>query len=149
MASRLNDLEGPGVLQISFRILANAQDIEFSGLHSGIRGALTGKGTIDVQIELTCPGPMTKADAEGRCEKLPTLHQASYSATMRIAPRESCSGMKNAMSVLDRQVLDTLTKPGFRLPILSDWLQHEVWTMERYQGWAKTLRNISSRENAW
>ncbi len=91
VASRLNDLEGPGVLQISFRILANAQDIELSGLHSGIRGALTGKGTIDVQIELTCPGPMTKADAEGRCEKLPTLHQASYSATMRIAPRESCS----------------------------------------------------------
>ncbi len=45
--------------------------------------------------------------------------------------------MKNAMNVLDRQVLDTLTKPGFRLPILSEWLQHEVWTMERYQGVGK------------
>ena len=42
--------------------------------------------------------------------------------------------MKNAMSVLDLQLLDTLTKPGFRLPILSDWLQREVWTIERYQG---------------
>ncbi|MGE0473298.1 MAG: hypothetical protein AB7P17_06660 [Nitrospirales bacterium] len=91
VASRLNDFEGAGVLQISFRILANAQDIELSGLDSGIRGALTGKGTIDVQIELTCPGPMTKSEAEARCEKLPILHQGNYSATMRIAFRESCS----------------------------------------------------------
>ncbi|MDR4485399.1 MAG: hypothetical protein R3B95_19740, partial [Nitrospirales bacterium] len=91
VATRLNDVEGTGVLHISFRILANAQDIELSGLDSGIRGALSGKGTIDVQIELTCPGPMTKAEAEGRCEKLPTLHQGNYSATMRIVSRESRS----------------------------------------------------------
>jgi len=88
VASRLNDVEGQGILQISFRILANAQDIELSGFNAGIRGALTGKGSIDVQIELTCPGPMTKADAEAQCEKLPSLYQGSYSATMRISPQE-------------------------------------------------------------
>jgi len=45
--------------------------------------------------------------------------------------------MKNTMSVLDLPLLETLTAPGYRLPILSDWLQHEVWTMERYQGVGK------------
>ncbi|MDR4496270.1 MAG: hypothetical protein R3B74_18005 [Nitrospirales bacterium] len=37
------------------------------------------------------------------------------------------------MSILDARLLDALTKPGFRLPMLSEWLQREVWTMERYQ----------------
>ncbi len=34
---------------------------------------------------------------------------------------------------LDRSLLDTLTKPGARLPDLTRWLTEEVWTIERYR----------------
>lgn len=84
IAARLNGLEDSTVQQASFRILANAPDIELSGISSGVRGSLSGRGGLDVQIELTCPGPMTKAEVEAKCEQLPQLPQASYSARIRV-----------------------------------------------------------------
>jgi hypothetical protein len=91
VAARLSDVVGDGVQQVSFRVLANAPDADFSGFNSALRGALTGKGNLDVQIELTCPGPLTKAEVEARCEKLPTLPQAFYSARMQILATEEPS----------------------------------------------------------
>jgi hypothetical protein len=83
-AARLAAVEGPNILDVSFRILLNAQDIELSGFSSGVRGGLSGKGTLDVQIEITCPGPMSKADVEAKCEQLPQLSQGMYSARLRV-----------------------------------------------------------------
>jgi len=83
-AARLAAVEGPAVLDVSFRILANAEDIELSGFSSGVRGGLSGRGTVDVQIEITCPGPMSKADVEAKCEQLPQLSQGEYSARLRV-----------------------------------------------------------------
>ncbi len=37
------------------------------------------------------------------------------------------------MGSLDHQTLDSLTRPGFRLPGLVQWLMDEVWTQERYR----------------
>ena len=88
VAARLSDVAGADIQQVSFRVLANAQDADLSGFNSSLRGALTGKGNLDVQIELTCPGPMTKAEAEARCEKLPTLPQACYSARLQILAKQ-------------------------------------------------------------
>lgn len=88
VAARLSDVSGDGVQQVSFRVLANAQDVDLSGFNSALRGALTGKGNLDIQIELACPGPMTKAEAEARCEKLPTLQQAVYSARLQVLIKE-------------------------------------------------------------
>lgn len=87
VAARLTDVEGAGVQQVSFRILATAQNVELSGFNPGLRGALSGTGTLDVQIELTCPGPMAKADVEAKCEQLPQISQASYSARLRLLRR--------------------------------------------------------------
>jgi hypothetical protein len=83
-ATRLAAIEGASVLDVSFRILVNAQDTELSGFSSGIRGGLSGRGTLDVQIEITCPGPMSKADVEAKCEQLPQLSQGMYSARLRV-----------------------------------------------------------------
>lgn len=87
VAARLTDVDGAAVQQVSFRVLATAQNVELSGYNSGVRGALSGTGTLDVQIELTCPGPMTKADVETKCEQLPQIPRASYSARLRLFRR--------------------------------------------------------------
>ena len=84
IASRLGEVEGSGIEQVIFQILARAQDTELSGFSSGVRGSLSGRGSLDVQIEITCPGPMSKADVEAKCEQLPQLPQATYSARLRV-----------------------------------------------------------------
>jgi hypothetical protein len=83
-AARLAAVEGPNILDASFRILLNAQDTELSGFSSGVRGGLSGRGSLDVQIEISCPGPMSKAYVEAKCEQLPQLPQATYSAHLRV-----------------------------------------------------------------
>lgn len=84
IAARLGDMTETEVQMLSFRILATAQDVELSGYSSGIRGSLSGKGALDVQIELTFPGPLTKADVEAKCEQLPQIPSGSYSARLRV-----------------------------------------------------------------
>jgi hypothetical protein len=84
IASRLGDVEGSGIEQVTFQVLARAQDTELSGFSSGVRGSLNGRGSLDVQIEITCAGPMSKADVEAKCEQLPQLPQATYSARLRV-----------------------------------------------------------------
>jgi hypothetical protein len=87
IAARLGSVEGSAIQEVSFRILVNAQNVELSGFSSGVRGGLSGRGSLDVQIEATCPGPMTKADVEAKCEQLPQLPQAVYSARLQILRR--------------------------------------------------------------
>jgi hypothetical protein len=84
IAARLVAVEGPSIVDASFRILVNAQDTELSGFSSGVRGGLNGRGSLDIQIEITCPGPMSKADAEAKSEQLPQLPQGLYSARLRV-----------------------------------------------------------------
>src|SRR5262249_52612057 len=66
VAARLGRIEGNDVQEVSFRIFVNAQNVELSGFSSGVRGGLSGRGSLDVQIDATCPGPMTKADVEAK-----------------------------------------------------------------------------------
>jgi hypothetical protein len=40
--------------------------------------------------------------------------------------------MSPAAGTLNRALLDELTRPGFRLPGIAQWLMNEVWTMDRY-----------------
>ncbi|MBI4523256.1 MAG: hypothetical protein HY695_05515 [Deltaproteobacteria bacterium] len=84
IAARLVDVGSAGIQQVSFRILANAQDVDLSGFSSGVRGGISGRGSLDVQIELICPGPMTKAEVEAKCEQLPQLPQGNYSARLQV-----------------------------------------------------------------
>jgi hypothetical protein len=87
IAARLGGVEGNTIQEVSFRILVNAQNVELSGFSAGVRGGLSGRGSLDVQIEATCPGPMTKAEVEARCEQLPQLPQAVYSARLQVLRR--------------------------------------------------------------
>jgi hypothetical protein len=87
IAARLSSVEGTDIQEVSFRILVNAQNVELTGFSSGVRGSLSGRGSLDVQIEATCAGPMTKADVEARCEQLPQLPQGVYSARLQVLRR--------------------------------------------------------------
>lgn len=40
--------------------------------------------------------------------------------------------MSPSAGTLSRALLDELTRPGFRLPGIAQWLLNEVWTMDRY-----------------
>ena len=91
LAARLNGVENGAIQQVSFRILANAQDLDLSGVSSGVRGGLSGRGSLDVQIELTCPGPMTKAEVEAKCEQLPQMPNGTYSARVRVLRKQEAN----------------------------------------------------------
>ncbi len=41
--------------------------------------------------------------------------------------------MSPSAGTLSRALLDELTRPGFRLPGIAQWLLNEVWTMDRYR----------------
>ena len=84
IATRVQDIEGPGIQKATFSIFANHEDVELTGYPSALRGALTGPGSLEVQLKITCPGPMDKAEVETRCELLPRFDNANYQARISI-----------------------------------------------------------------
>jgi hypothetical protein len=88
LATRLNDLESPIVRSIRFTIYADYRGENLSGLPAAYRGAVTGNGDLVVQLELTLPGPMSKAELEQCCERLPGVQNGSYAAraSVEISP---------------------------------------------------------------
>ncbi len=84
IATRVQDIEWPGIQKATFSIFANHEDVELTGYPSALRGALTGPGSLEVQLKITCPGPMDKAEVETRCELLPRFDNANYQARISI-----------------------------------------------------------------
>lgn len=84
IASKLIEFEQVSIQSVRFSIFAPYREAELSGLPSAFRGALTGAGEVDVQLELNLPGPFTKAQIEALCDKLPVLAGGSYSARMKL-----------------------------------------------------------------
>ncbi len=84
VAARLVDLDSPTIQQVRFAIFAEYLNHELSSLSSSYRGGLSGGGDLGLQIDITVSGPMTKAQLEQQCEKLPNLAGASYSARMKV-----------------------------------------------------------------
>ncbi len=84
VAARLIDLDTPTIQQARFSIFADYRDQDLSSLPAAYRGGLSGAGDVGIQIEVTVPGPLTKAQLEQHCEKLPNLAGASYAARMTV-----------------------------------------------------------------
>lgn len=89
IATRIQDIEGPDIQNATFNIFANYQDVELMGYPSSLRGALTGPGSLDVQLKITCQGPMDKAEVETRCESLPKFDNATYRARLSVETKTS------------------------------------------------------------
>ena len=84
MAARLVDTDDPVIHSARFTIYASYTDHDLASQPAAYRGALSGTGSLDVQIEITVQGPMDKAVLEQHCEQLPDVPGADYAARVRI-----------------------------------------------------------------
>ena len=91
IATRIQDIEGSRIREVIFTIFVNYEDVDLAGYPSALRGALSGIGSLEVQLKITCPGLMDKAEAETRCESLPRFSNASYQARLSIETKPSLS----------------------------------------------------------
>jgi hypothetical protein len=96
VAERLFDVQGDAVLHIRFGIIARYGNTSLSDLPTALRGSLTEKGDLEVQIDVNIPGPMDKAKAERLCESIPNLRGATYEAGIRVLSREGQSNETGA-----------------------------------------------------
>jgi hypothetical protein len=87
LAGKLSDVEGQAIQSARFQIFARYEKASLADYPSALRGGLTDSGDLEVQIDLTIPGPMDKARVETLCESLPTLASGTYSSRVRIIIR--------------------------------------------------------------
>ena len=92
-AARLVDVDDPVVHSVRFTIYASYTDHDLASQPAAWRGALSGTGDLDVQIDVTVQGPMDKAHPGNSiassfptCRTPPTRH-ASASKRRRRARR--------------------------------------------------------------
>ncbi len=88
-AARIQDIEGSAVHKAMFTIFVNYENIDLAGYPSALRGALSGPGSLEIELKITCPGPIDKAEVEARCEALPRFADASYQARLSIETKTS------------------------------------------------------------
>ena len=89
---RMDHLVNPDmqVLVARFTIYASYADHDLASQPAAYRGALSGTGSLDVQLEITVQGPMNKAILEQHCEQLSDVPDAVYAGRVRIeAPAAS------------------------------------------------------------
>jgi len=84
IASRLAQAEGAKVASIRFQYFQADQEVDLSSLPSGLRGSLSGPGTITFDVTIAKRGEMTKAQVEQLCEQLPDFRGAQYAARLEI-----------------------------------------------------------------
>ena len=91
-AARLVDVDDPVIHFARFTIYASYTDHDLASQPAAWRGALSGTGDLDIQLDITVRGPMDKAALEQHCEQLPDVPDATYAARIRIeAPAVSVS----------------------------------------------------------
>ena len=89
VAVKIQDIENPTIHKVEFTVFANYENEDLSGHPSTLRGGLNGQGSLEVQIKISCPGPMDKAEVETRCESLPRFNNAFYQARLHLETNTS------------------------------------------------------------
>ena len=84
MAARLVDTDDSVIHSARFTIYASYTDHDLASQPAAYRGALSGTGSLDVQLEITVQCPMDKAVLEQHCEQLPDVPGADYAVRVRI-----------------------------------------------------------------
>jgi len=88
IALRLAAHADAAVEEAVFQIFLHEETGDLSSYPAGLRGGLTGPGTLEVEIKIRRPGPLTKAQVEQLAESLPNIPQAHYQATLKVAARK-------------------------------------------------------------
>lgn len=89
VAARLVDLHNPTIVQARFSIFTGLRNQDLAGLPSAYRGGLSGTGDLDLQLEIAIRGPLTKAQLEQQCEKLPSPTNATFAARITVETEAS------------------------------------------------------------
>ena len=84
IAARLVDIDDPVIRSARFTIYASYTDHELANQPAAYRGALSGAGNLEIQLDITVQGPIDKATLEQHCEELPDVPDAAYTARVCI-----------------------------------------------------------------
>jgi len=76
------------VARVRFQVYLEQSPGDLSTFPAGIRGSLSGPGDLTADITITKSGEFTKAEIEQMIEKLPTLPNADYSATLTVVIKQ-------------------------------------------------------------
>lgn len=83
IASKLNEKENGIIQNIRFTIFLEKNSIDISTLPSSLRGALTGNGDLNFELNISKHGLFSKSQIEQLSEQLPSYNDAVYKATLR------------------------------------------------------------------
>ena len=85
VAQKLQELgEGCKVRRLRFHIYLDQEVGDLSAFPSGLRGNLSGGGTLTVEINIGKSGEFSKAEAERLVENLPNISMAEYKAKIKV-----------------------------------------------------------------
>jgi hypothetical protein len=83
IALRLNEKENAIIDNIRFTIFLEKTSVEISTLPSSLRGALSGQGDLNFELNIIKNGSFSKSQAEQLAEQLPSFQDAVYKATLK------------------------------------------------------------------
>ncbi len=84
IAARLAQVPEARIVCARFQLFQTEHEVELSGLPAGLRGSLSGSGSLGFEITITKRGEMSKAQVEQACEQLPDFRGAQYSARLDV-----------------------------------------------------------------
>lgn len=84
IAGRLAQYEGARIAKVQFQIYTADQTVDLSTLPAGLRGSLSGQGSVSCDLLVTKAGEMSKAQIEQLCEQLPQFRGAQYGAKLDV-----------------------------------------------------------------
>lgn len=99
VAEKLSDIPQAEVVKVKFQVFARLQDANLGDHPSAIRGGLSCRGDLEVQIDLAIPGPLDKAQTESLCESLPNLPDGTYSARLSVVTRATGQSVRGPSEV--------------------------------------------------
>lgn len=83
IALKLNDKENVSIDTIRFTLYLEKTSVEISTLPSSLRGALSGQGDLNCELNITKTGNFSKSQVEQLAEQLPSFPDAVYKAVLR------------------------------------------------------------------
>lgn len=84
VAVKMVDYEECRIKEVIFRIYYERKNVDFGSLPSGLRGSMSGLGSITADLTISRVGDFSKSDVEQLVEQLPSFPDGDYKAEMKV-----------------------------------------------------------------
>jgi hypothetical protein len=84
VAVKLADYEDCRVKEVIFRIFFEKKNVDFGSLPSGLRGSMSGLGSLTADLTISKTGDFSKSDVEQLVEGLPAFPDGDYKAEIKV-----------------------------------------------------------------